>query len=126
MLDFLDDLLEHAGDILDIDSAEEIIDSIDPDSINEIGLSDTIDIPDEIECIESDIIKDHVGCCETGESPVDSISEQDGHVAFKGSPTRKGSCYDCDCKFFVPKASHPTTCSVCGHSMGRHHISLGK
>lgn len=123
MFDFLDDLLEHAGDILDIDSAEEIIDSIDPDSIDEFGLSDTIDIPDDI---ESDNIEDHVGCCETEELPEDSTSEPNGDVAFKGSPTRKGSCYDCDCKFFVPKASHPTTCSVCGHSMGRHHLSLGK
>lgn len=123
MLDFLDDLLEHASDILDVDAAEQIVDSIDPDSFEDIALSDSIEFPDNI---EPHNIEDHVDCYEGEELPEESMCESEGNVTFKGTPSRQGSCYDCDCKFFVPKASHPTTCSVCGHSMGRHHISLGK
>ena len=43
---------------------------------------------------------------------------------FKSSPSRQGSCYDCKCAAFIPKAGHPTTC-ICGHSIYRHHLYLG-
>lgn len=54
------------------------------------------------------------------------------HPSFKNSePSRKGHCRDCGlddygnyiCPRFVPKPGHPTTCKICGCSIGKHALN---
>ena len=62
-----------------------------------------------------------------GDWDFDGDGEAGRNVNFKGSPTRKGHCYDCGldhygnyvCPAFIPQRSSPTTC-ICGCPMGRH------
>lgn len=107
MFDFIDDVIEFVGDLLDL-GADEVIDNVDTDILTDIGADEVVDtsIPDY----------DY--------NPSENLDTSGNEVSFQGSPSRKGSCYDCGCEAFIPQPGKPTTC-ICGHSIGRHHIYLG-
>lgn len=107
MFDFIEDVIEFVGDLLDL-GADEAIDNVDPDILTDLGTDEVVDTS----MIGSEC------------HPSENIEASGNEVSFQGGPSRKGSCYDCDCAAFIPKPGKPTTC-ICGHSIGRHHISLG-
>ena len=88
-------------------------------------------LPFVLSSCSSDKVEHTISDMGYGDWDINGDGEAGREINFKGSPTRKGHCYDCGlnhygsyvCPSFEPKASSPTTCDNCGCPMGRHALN---